>query len=354
MKLPKIIILQIVLLLTFFPLLSWGADYYQQEESILDDLRSAVDGFGARHYNTVPHRLKLADFYIAEGEYYKAEPMLHQVRSIMQKRFGPGSAKLIPVIKKLAALDLRQNRFNFALSLYKQAASIATQRYGSKSKKTKQIKAIIAETRGAAREWKRLGSKAAVFTEKKRSRTQSHMQFGKTKFPSPSVAKQTPVKFGAAKALTNKKFPETKKKPIIAVPNKTVVSAPAKKVKKPAEKALKPIKTVNLAPAKSATVVATATASKNIDFEGIPREPSAEFKKGFFISMGCFGDKKFAVGQVNRVMALNLPIYLKSIRGNSLHCAFGGPFSTRTAAQTAADTSRAKAGVKDTLVRGYK
>ncbi|MBF0357317.1 MAG: tetratricopeptide repeat protein [Magnetococcales bacterium] len=360
MKLPKIIILQIFLLLTSFPLLSWGADYYQREESILDDLRSAVDTFGARHYNTVPHRLKLADFYIEEGEYYKAEPMLHQVRSLMEKRFGVGNAKLIPILKKLAALDLRQNRYSFALSQYKRAASIATRHYGSNSTKTKQIQTIIAETRRTEREWKRLGSKPAVFTETKRNRAQSSNKFSRAVFPSTSSAKQAAVNSGvAAISPIKSKPPEVKKKSFNASSSKVTVknnvvaavaSSQSKKVQNPAKKTEHGVKTVTLPPA---TVASTANAPINLDSEGIPREPAAEYKKGFFISMGCFGDKKFAVGQVNRVMALNVPIYMKSIRGDSLHCVFGGPFPTRSAAQAAADLSRAKAGVEDTLVRSY-
>jgi hemerythrin len=93
--------------------------------------------------------------------------------------------------------------------------------------------------------------------------------------------------------------------------------------------------------------------SMNIDSEGIPRGPDAENKKGFFISMGCFSKKQFAVGQIKRVMKLSIPVYLKSIRDDTLHCVFGGPLPTRDAADAAAQRSRNEARVENTTVKSY-
>ncbi|MBF0383854.1 MAG: cyclic nucleotide-binding domain-containing protein [Magnetococcales bacterium] len=91
----------------------------------------------------------------------------------------------------------------------------------------------------------------------------------------------------------------------------------------------------------------------NVDSEGIPRGPSAADKKGYFISMGCFSKKAFAVGQIKRVMKLSLPVYMKSIRNNTLHCVFGGPFPTKLAAQEGAERSKIEAKVENTVVKSY-
>ncbi|MBF0195668.1 MAG: hypothetical protein HQL71_13985, partial [Magnetococcales bacterium] len=91
----------------------------------------------------------------------------------------------------------------------------------------------------------------------------------------------------------------------------------------------------------------------NFDSEGIPRGPDPEYKKGYFISMGCFSKKLFAVGQVKRVMKLSLPVYMKSIRGDTLHCVFGGPFATKSSAQEAAELSHKEANVENTTIKSY-
>ncbi|MBF0380765.1 MAG: tetratricopeptide repeat protein [Magnetococcales bacterium] len=379
MKLPKIIILHVLVLLTMSPMMVLGSDsYYQKEAAILDELRSAVDTYGPRNYNTVTQRMKLADFYITSGEYNKAEPLLHQVRRMMDIRLGPDNVKILPVLTKIADIDLRQNRFPFAINIYQRISAITNRRYGSNSEKGKKVKNKIAEIRRAAREWKRLGSKAAVMAETRKP--PSHLA-GNIKLP--SISKSSVVvprgtlqnrggvkekkvvadkKIVQKKAAT-KKLVEVKKTTIVdttvvtqkpIIPYKAKLAAP-KTGQKKVVKTKQPIQSNTIATAQENTTTSkTPYVPRNLDAEGIPRDPGVKYKVGYFISMGCFGDKPFAVNQVNRVMALSLPVYMKSIRGDSLHCVFGGPFPSRGEAEVGAELSRTKAKVKDTLVRSYK
>ena len=103
----------------------------------------------------------------------------------------------------------------------------------------------------------------------------------------------------------------------------------------------------------SASASGAISTAMNLDAEGIPRGPTAEFKKGFFISMGCFSNKSFAVGQIKRVTKLSLPVYMKSVRDNTIHCVFGGPFPSKNAANAGAERSRNEANVRDTVVKKY-
>ncbi|MBF0194809.1 MAG: tetratricopeptide repeat protein [Magnetococcales bacterium] len=379
MNLPKIIIFPIVLLLSFAPLFSWGSDsYYQQESLILDDLRSAVDRFGPRNYKTAEYRLKLADFYITSGEYHKAEPLLHQVRRMMEKRLGPENKRLIPVLKKIADLDLRQNRFPFALNIYKRVSALTNRHYGSRSKKAKQVTSKIVEIRRTAREWKRLGSKAAAMTQSRKPPSQPAV-----KIKSPNLRKSSVVAakgrvssssktIGRSSLINNKvkqksvvankpvgahkknivKTTVVTKKPIIPYKDKATPAKLANKIVKKTKPVNKSLATATTK--KSPTVTITPSAPLNLDAEGIPRDPGEKYKVGYFISMGCFGDKPFAVRQINRLMKLSVPVYMKSIRSNTLHCVFGGPFATRSEAEAGEEISRTKARVKDTLVRSYK
>jgi hypothetical protein len=364
MKWPKFIILQIVLLLSCSPLLGWGADsYYRQEALILDDLRSAVDQYGPRAFNTVESRLRLADFYIASEEYHKAEPLLHQVRGMMEKRLGVGNVKLVSILEKQADLDARQNRFVFALNSLQRALGIATRKYGRNRAKTKKIRTAIADTRNAEREWKRLGRKAAAAPTKSRIPSSSRSFQAQTATLSDKLAamskKKAETKGRAAKVASKKQRKVVQKKPAAAVVKKPVVTrskkvaavaskrASAQVSRQQASSALSQTKTTTRSPG-------TSSFPMNLDAEGIPRDPGAEHKKGFYISMGCFSDKPFAIGQVKRVMGLSLPVYMKSLSGDKMHCVFGGPFPTKSAATEGAARSRNEARVADTLVKRYK
>ncbi|MBF0453969.1 MAG: tetratricopeptide repeat protein [Magnetococcales bacterium] len=318
MKKPRFFILRALLPVLLWPLLIGEVSaYYEREAAILEELRTAVDRYGAKDFNTVTHRLELANFYLSKKEYFKAEPLFHQSLGIMEKRWGRDSAKLLPIIENLAALDLRQRRFSFALALYNRAILIAKRHYGSRGAETQKFNDALSETRRAEREWKRYGSRSV---------------------------------------------------PVVAAPQIEADSGQNERVLKRAvvtNRHKEPVKSQNLAPSQtsattnkaaspSTSTKRTASFARYLDAEGVPREPPAEEKQGFFISMGCFSDKPFALGQVNRVMNIPLPVYMKSIRNNQLHCVFGGPFATEREAQEGAEQSRRQARVSDTSVRQYK
>ncbi len=355
MKRSVFIAILAVLLFSLYPGHGLSADdFYKREARLLDDLRSAVDQHGPRSYNTAPFRMQLADFYIAEEEYHKAEPLLHQVRRMMEARLGMDHVQLMPVLEKLAALDARQHRYKFALNLYNRALGIAKRNYGSNSAQAKSIGNAIAGARRDSREWKRLGRRMAAPAKSRTPPIGAPITI-KPKLPSRK-------KMGVAAAKTPKKPQKVAKK--------SQQQAKAKKPDRKAQKAstaaggrkaqVPAVRTVAAAPVvekQKATAAASAAAgaaiAMNLDAEGIPRDPGAANKIGYYISMGCFSDKNFAVGQVKRVMALPLPVYMKSIRNNTMHCVFGGPFATHGAAVDGAERSRNEARVRDTLVKKY-
>ncbi|MBF0447876.1 MAG: hypothetical protein HQL67_06715 [Magnetococcales bacterium] len=321
MKLPKIIIFNIFMLIS-----CWSTDLFpvthdfEREAAILDRLRAAVDQYGPRDYNTAPFRLELANYYLDIGEYPKAEPLFHQVIRMLEIQFGPNSSKLIPVLEKMASLDLRKNRFAFALNQYSRARAISVLHYGSQSKHTNEIDSAISETRRAEREWKRYGGRQIVSSpvvtasvQEPTSPTVIRVEKPESVQPSPAVQKVThkPPVVQQAPAV------DTHQKPTVPI-NKNSFDAAI------------------------------------IDSEGVPREPPAENKRGYYVSMGCFSDKPFAINQTKRVLAIPVPVYLKSIRNDSLHCVFGGPFESKIEAQQAAELSREIARVADTIVKKYQ
>ena len=371
MKWPKFIIVQIVVLFFCLPLSGLaGSPAYEQEAAILDKLRAAVDRHGSRDYKTVPYRLELADFYLSKDEFYKAEPLLHQVRRMMERRLGLESVKLLPVLDKLASLDLRQNRFAFAFNLYERAIKIATRHYGKRSSKTKKIKTALVDARRAAREWKRFGRRVVAVKKTKPAPVLptakvKHDKAAKAHFtalnkPAASVVASVPANRVVVKSVDNNikksavtKVAATKQPAISKVKSKPAPTQPGQ-VRSAALSGIVSPKSEQSSANPRIVKKTHSSIIINLDSEGIPREPSEEDKHGFFISMGCFSDKKFALGQVSRVMAIPVSVYLKSIRGDSLHCVFGGPFSSRYEAEESADLARSQAKVEDTLIRQYK
>lgn len=287
-----------------------------QESELFNALRSVVDRSGPDSYNTVSQRLALANYYLSVGEYHKAEPLLHQALKMMGQKLGMGSAELLPVMEQLAGIDLQQKRFVFAVDLYKRALAIAQRSYGSRAPETKKFVEAIEDANRASREWKLYGDNVP------------------TRVTTTSAAQNSRP---TAKAVVN--------------PGNSTISH-ADDGRKNSVQAAK--KTNESAGNSSAVVAKSAASTSNIDVEGIPREPRPELKRGYFVSMGCFSNLAYTKKLVERVVKLDLPVYVKSIRGNSLHCVYGGPFATKSDADQGSQLVKTQAKVTDAVVRKYK
>lgn len=355
MKWFRLVARQIVLVIGIMPFFAWGGTPdYAREAVLLDNLRSAADQYGSRSFETASHRLDLADYYLSVGEFPKAEPLLYQSLGLLQKEFGKDTVKLIPVLEKLASLDLRQKRFPFALSLYSQALSIAGRSYGQQSEITKNIAESIAETRRAEREWERFGSRQTFVAN---DQVASPPLVGGTVVTAPTgrsmtVATSSPnvvqIQSPAGSPTVLSNTTQGTQPVVVSVGGKGSFLPPA--VSR-VERETPPVREQVMA---STTPAYLDRGNRAEAASEVPHEPPAEQKRGYFIAMGCFSDREFAVNQAKRVMSLSLPVYMKSIRDNSLHCTFGGPFASEQEAEAGATRAREQAKVADTFVRKYQ
>lgn len=75
----------------------------------------------------------LGNILVAQGRFDEAEPLLRDALSLMEKKYGLGSADSVSPLAALGGLYLRQGRFEEAIGAFSQAANIAAKNYGTNS-----------------------------------------------------------------------------------------------------------------------------------------------------------------------------------------------------------------------------
>ena len=80
-----------------------------------------------------------------------------------------------------------------------------------------------------------------------------------------------------------------------------------------------------------------------------PDPPKVQGK--YLLSVGCFSSIRSAERRMAKLMKISLPAHRKSARRGKLQCVSVGPFTSRKAAQDAAQMARTKAGVRQTSIR---
>ncbi|HIJ85447.1 MAG TPA: tetratricopeptide repeat protein, partial [Magnetococcales bacterium] len=110
-------------------------------------VRLAVDRYGPHSVETIPARMALAELHIAEGDFPKAEPLLQQALNISLRANGAEHKSQLPILERLAWIDIRNNRFSSGKQFYADAIEIARKVHGTNSPVMQKLIDSLADAR---------------------------------------------------------------------------------------------------------------------------------------------------------------------------------------------------------------
>lgn len=349
-------------------------------------IRRTVDRYGPNAIETVPPRMALAELHMANGDFPKAEPLLQQALNISIRVNGTSHKSLLPILERLAWIDIRNNRFSSGKQFYSDAIEIARRTHGSNSPVMQKLLDSLADAREKERQ---TGSLPAVHRkqtpppQESADPTYDLVIASQSQPPPPPVvpATTTPTttlgnQAGPGEAPQEVKAPASP--PLVAAPvaPETPAVVPPPQSNSPflfgvgtpqpitwqpppvaaTTTPSNPIPPTPSVPAPSATVPATPpppeavpppqTAKVNLDGEAMVHE-------GWFITTGCFSQSIYSDERLEEVRKLGLPAYAKQNRSGSMTCVHSGPYPEQPMAESALEALKKQGGMNDSLIRPY-
>ncbi|HAT49880.1 MAG: tetratricopeptide repeat protein [Nitrospirae bacterium] len=345
-------------------------------------IRRAVDRYGPNAIETVPPRMALAELHMADGDFPKAEPLLQQALNISIRVNGTSHKSLLPILERLAWIDIRNNRFSSGKQFYSDAIDIARRTHGSSSPVMQKLLDSLADAREKERQMGNLPAvqrKQTPPAQESADPTYDLVIASQNQPPPPVVPVTTALgnqtgpggTIQEAKGLASQPpvaAPVAPETPAVAPPPQSNspflfgVGTPQPITWQPPPVAApttpsNPLPPTPLAPAPpSATVPATPpppevvpppqTAKVNLDGGAMVHE-------GWFITTGCFSQSIYSDERLEEVRKLGLPAYAKQNRSGSMTCVYSGPYPEQPMAESALETLKKQGGMNDSFIRPY-
>ncbi|MBF0133119.1 MAG: tetratricopeptide repeat protein [Magnetococcales bacterium] len=344
-------------------------------------IRRAVDRYGPNTIETVPPRMALAELHMANGDFPKAEPLLQQALNISIRVNGTSHKSLLPILERLAWIDIRNNRFSSGKQFYSDAIEIARKTHGSNSPIMQKLLDSLADAREKERQ---MGNLPAVHRKQTPPTQESadptyDLVIANQNQPPPPVVPATTVlgnQTVPSEAVPSEGIQKTKdlaSQPPVAAP--VVLETPAVAspqshspflfgVTTPQPVTWQPpsaVATVSAtppppAPAPSSTVPATPPPP-----EVVPPQQAAKVNtdggtmvhEGWFITTGCFSQSIYGDERLEEIRKLNLPAYAKQNRSGAMTCVYSGPYPEQSMAESALGTIKNQGGMNDSFIRPY-
>lgn len=364
-------------------------------------VRRAVDRYGPNAIETVPSRMALAELHIANGDFPKAEPLLQQALNVSIRVNSTGHKSLLPILERLAWIDIRNNRFASGKQFYSDAIEIARRSNGSNSPIMQKLLDSLADAREKERQAGNLPAvhrKQVPPAQQSADPTYDLVIASQNQPPPPMPAVTTPKnQSGPDKASSDKASSDkaSKDAKVSASPSAAIASTP---------KVAQPVVTENLpaavtpppsnspflfgvttpqpvawqpppptptttapvppepAPPASAPTPSTTTTSAAPPPEAAsPPPPTAKANtdgdtmahEGWFITTGCFSQTVYVDERLGEIRKLNLPAYAKQNRSGSMTCVYSGPYPEQSKGESALGTIKKHGGMNDAFIRAY-
>ncbi|MBF0421660.1 MAG: SPOR domain-containing protein [Magnetococcales bacterium] len=347
--------------------------------SAQDAVRLSVDRYGPNAIETVASRLALAELYIVDGDFPKAEPLLQQALNITVRVNGNNHKSLLPILERLAWIDIRNNRFSSGKQFYSDAVEISRRVNGNNNPITLKLLDSLADARQKERS---VGNQAAV----RKKQTQSpqgtkdptyELVIANQNQPPPAVTPATASK--PPEAPGNEPAKTVEKHSSVSAEHSAVPTTAVSSTEKPAPAANSPfassvdgalsverhenqvraaqvqniqVQNTQVQGSSVAAVGATAGTGTESTAATQANSPPAE-RTGWFISVGCFSESSNSDEQMAAVRKLGLRVYTKQRSNSSMICVFSGPYSRLEEAEEAKKDLATRGGITDAYIRAY-
>ncbi|MBF0148146.1 MAG: SPOR domain-containing protein [Magnetococcales bacterium] len=388
------LLVTLICMLWYLSVIAWNpvhaaADIQERLAEAQAAIRHAVDRHGPNAIETVPFRMTLAEIYINEGNYSKAEPLLQQALNISTRINGSSDKSLLPILERLAWIDIRNSRFVSGKQFFSNAIDIARRTYGANSAVLQRLYDSLAD----ARQKERLAGNQSGIVRRPTPPTQERptpvhdLVIANQERPTPPVITHLPTiaattnngsgvgvgnepkspPIPANSAATTASSPPSGQESVPPVNNNTPfmfgVDLPQKAERTttpPSNESPKPLQPI-AAPVPPAASVTSSTEviappPSNVDPIQSPAPQAKEdalVRQGWYLSVGCFSESTYSQDRLAKVRQLGFPAYTKPARNGEITCVYSGPFSQAADAEAAKRALIEQGGISDTYVRAY-